>query len=439
MIPPSNGALAPPPRTVRAPLDKHQIRSFWAAWGGWTLDGMDTFIYALVLVPALRELLPQSGIAPTAGAIGYYGGILFAVTLVGWGLSLAWGPVADRFGRVRTLALTILCYALFTFLGAFSRSVWELGVYRFFAGIGIGGEWAIGGTLVAEDWPESRRAAGAGWMHSGFYVGTFIASLANWAIGSRYGWRAMFAFGGLPALLVAFIRYGVSEPECWKLKMGGLVDSGAPSAIAMLFNRVYRKRTILNSIYVTVSIVGLWAGSVYVPAAVTQLAERAGYAARAAARFASWGTMLLSAATIAGCLLMPPAAERWGRRWTLALFFVCMLVVIPIGFGWVFYAARGALGWFFICLWFLGVGGASFAVYTLWIPEQYPTECRASAFSLTTSVGRFAGAAMTFLVGAGAAYFHTIGIPVALTALAFLAGLFLLPLGIETRGHPLPD
>lgn len=400
---------------------------------------MDTFIYALVLVPALRELLPRSGTAPTPGAIGYYGGILSAVTLVGWGLSLVWGPVADRFGRVRTLSLTILCYALFTLLGAFSHNVWELGVYRFFAGIGIGGEWAIGGTLVAEDWPESRRAAGAGWMHSGFYVGTFIASLANWAIGSRYGWRAMFAFGGLPALMVGFVRYGVVEPERWKVKFGDLLGAAAPRSFAMLFDRVYRKRTLLNAVYVTVSIVGLWAGSVYVPAAVTQLAERAGYAARGAARFASWGTMLLSAATIIGCFLMPPAAERWGRRWTLALFFACMLVFIPLGFGWAFYRTAHALPWFFVCLFFLGMGGASFAVYTLWLPEQYPTQCRASAFCFATSVGRFAGAGMTFLVGAGAAYFHSLGIPVALTAVAFVLGLALVPLGVETRGRPLPD
>src|SRR5450432_3877898 len=103
--------------TADAKLTGNQIRGFWAAWGGWTLDGMDSFIYALVLAPAMRELLPKSGIAATQEAIGYYGSILFALFLVGWGVSFLWGPVADRFGRVRTLMLTILCYSLFTFLG----------------------------------------------------------------------------------------------------------------------------------------------------------------------------------------------------------------------------------------------------------------------------------------------------------------------------------
>ena len=111
-------------------LSRNQVRAFWAAWAGWALDGMDSFIYALVLVPALTELLPRSGVAATPGNVGYYGGVLFALFLVGWGLSMVWGPVADRFGRVRTLTLTILCYAAFTFLGAFATTVWQLAAFR---------------------------------------------------------------------------------------------------------------------------------------------------------------------------------------------------------------------------------------------------------------------------------------------------------------------
>ena len=123
---------------------------------------------------------------------------------------------------------------------------------------------------------------------------------------------------------------------------------------------------------------------------------------------------------------------------TLGIFFVLMFVFIALGFGYAFYLERGALRAFLVCLFFLGVGGANFAMYTLWLPEQYSTECRASAFAFATSVGRFAGAGITFLVGAGVAYFHTIGTPVALTSIAFLIGLLLLPFGEETHGKPLP-
>jgi nitrate/nitrite transporter NarK len=159
---------------------------------------MDASIYAVVLVPALTELLPRSGIAATPANTGYYGSVLLALFLFGWGLSMVWGPVADRFGRVRALMLTILCYSLF------------------------------------------------------------------------------------------------------------------------------------------------------------------------------------------------------------------------------------------------GLGGANFAMYTLWIPEQYATECRGSAIGFTSSIGRFGGCAMVFLVGAGIAYFKMLGTPVTLTSIAFLLGLLLLPLGEETRGRTLP-
>jgi MFS family permease len=195
---------------------------------------------------------------------------------------------------------------------------------------------------------------------------------------------------------------------------------------------------VLNSLFLLVSIVGLWAGSVYVPLSVTQIAVRQGYAAADAARLASYGTMVLSVGTILGCLVLPSLAESFGRRLTLGFYFGVMFFSVAIGFGYVFYLPANALRWFFVVLFFLGVGGANFAMYTLWLPEQYSTECRASAFAFTTSVGRFAGAGITFLVGAGVAYFHTIGTPVALTSIAFLIGLLLLPFGEETRGKQLP-
>jgi MFS family permease len=149
--------------------------------------------------------------------------------------------------------------------------------------------------------------------------------------------------------------------------------------------------------------------------------------------------MLLSTGTILGCLVLPPLAERLGRRLTLGLYFLLMAISIAVGFGYVFYLSSGALFWFITCLFVLGIGGANFAMYTLWLPEQYETSCRASAFAFTTSVGRFAGAGVTFLVGAGVAHFQSIGTPVALTSVAFLVGLVLLPFGEETRRQGLPD
>jgi MFS family permease len=402
---------------------------------------MDSFIYALVLVPSLRDLLPRSGIAATKGNIGYYGGLLFALFLIGWGLAFLWGPVGDKFGRVRTLMLTVVWYSVFTFLSALVTNVWQLAVLRLLAGIGIGGEWAMGGTFVAEEWPENRRRAGAGYMHTGYYVGIFLAALANYVVGTHFGhdaWRVMFAVGGLPALVLAWVRHGVTEPERWRQKASVVRTWQVWRPFSVLFSDVWRRRTILNSLFMLASISGLWAGTVYVPAAVTALAEATGRAGPQAAQLASRATMLVAFATILGCLAMPWLAERLGRRGALAAYFTLMMIFIVLTFANVFYLGPTALPWFFVCLFFLGLGGANFAVYTLWLPEQYPTECRASAFAFCTSFSRFGGAGITFLVGAGVQHFGSLGIPVALTSIAFAIGLLLLPFGAETRGQSLP-
>ena len=158
--------------------------------GGLVLDGMDSFIYALVLLPAMRDLLPRSGIAPTIGNLGFYGSILFSVFLVGWGCAFLWGPIADRFGRVRALIFAILCYSVFTFLGCMAQNIWQLGLFRFFAGFGVGGEFVGAAVFVAEELPGGRRVSGAGYLNTGYYVGIFLAAALNYLIGARLGWRA---------------------------------------------------------------------------------------------------------------------------------------------------------------------------------------------------------------------------------------------------------
>ncbi len=207
----------------------------------------------------------------------------------------------------------------------------------------------------------------------------------------------------------------------------------------MLFNPRFRRRTILNALYLFVSISGLWAGSAYVPSAVAFLGAKQGLAALETTRMSSYATILLSVATIFGCLALPPLAERWGRRWTLAVYFFLMFAAIAVGFGYAYYLENRALEWFLASLIVLGFGGANFTMYSLWLPEQYPTECRASAFGFATSVGRFLAAGITFLEGWLVNRMHTIGTPVALTSLFFLAGIFLLPWGVETKGQGLPD
>ena len=176
-LPPQRGAQVTTasvelPR-IKSRLSPNQIRSFWAAWGGWTMDGMDSFIYSLVLVPALRDLLPRSGIAATTANVGFYGSLLFALFMVGWGTGMVWGPIADRFGRVRTMMFSILSFSLFTLLAALSTGVWSLAVLRFLAGVGIGGfGWMITrlGQRVVRGSPEEVVARVATEQHGTLHV-----------------------------------------------------------------------------------------------------------------------------------------------------------------------------------------------------------------------------------------------------------------------------
>ncbi len=415
------------------PLNRQQIMGFWASWFGWTLDGMDSVIYALVLSPALKELLPKSGLASSPADIAFAGSILFALFLVGWGFSFIWGPLADRFGRARCLAATILIFSVFTGAAALAQNVWELALFRFVAGIGIGGEWAMAGTYVAEAWPEDRRKMGAGYLQTGYYAGFFLAAALNFTVGARFGWRAMFLCGAAPILVALFTLSRVKEPPRWETAHAG--PQSHP--LVRLFAGRYLRRTIVNTILVSVAIIGLWAGTVYEPTALLTLARNAGFGAVNAIRLASLGTAVLSVGTIIGCLLAPVLAERFGRKRTLAGYFVGMALSILLAFGWAFYLPNGLLP-FILVLFFLGLAGGNFAIFSLWLPEQYGTDVRATAFAFCTSIGRFLGAGANFLIAAMIQSVGTLGYVIALTAIPFLLGLAAIPFAEETKGKTLP-
>ena len=147
---------------------------------------------------------------------------------------------------------------------------------------------------------------------------------------------------------------------------------------------------------------------------------------------------LLSLGTILGCLAVPPMAERLGRKMTLAIYFLGMAICIVLSFGWAFYLAHG-LQPFITVLFFLGFFGGNFAVFSLWLPEQYNTAVRATAFAFTTSFGRFIAAGVNFGIGAMVSHMGTLGKPVAITAIAFGIGLLVIPFALETRGKILPQ
>ncbi len=433
----ANEAVIRPLPATHTKLSRQQITGFWGAWTGWTLDGMDSVIYALVLSPALTELLPKSGYKATPATVGYAGSILFALFLVGWGLSLIWGPIADRFGRTRVLAATIFVYAIFTGAAAMSQTVWQLGLFRLLAGIGIGGEWALAGTYVAEAWPEDRRKMGAGYLQTGYYAGFFLAAALNYTVAARYGWRAMFWCGLTPVVVAFMILFRVKEPERWQQKAKGKLraDFLLCAGFSVLLTRGARW-----------SIPSCWPR----PSAAC---GRAPFTLRRPSS-SSQSVRAWCSRRPCACLHSEWACFRWARSWdawrfrrlpsasdasaTLAFYFAGMAVCILLSFGWAFYLPLG-LHPFIAVLFFLGFFGGNFAVFSLWLPEQYGTTVRATAFAFTTSFGRFIAAGVNFGVAALVSGMGTLGKPVAFTAIAFGIGLLVIPFAAETRGKVLPD
>ena len=160
-------------RQLATKLNRSQITGFWAAWAGWTLDGMDSVIYALVLSPALTELLPKSGIKATPANVGYAGSSVVRAVPGRMGTVADLGPDRRPLWPHARAGGDHLRVRLFTGAAALSQNVWQLALFRLLAGIGIGGEWALAGTYVAEAWPEDRRKMGAGYLQTGYYAGSF--------------------------------------------------------------------------------------------------------------------------------------------------------------------------------------------------------------------------------------------------------------------------
>lgn len=425
--------------TAAAPerLTKAQRHAFWGSFGGWAMDGFNWTIFGLVLAPTMAELLPRAGVAVTTDNIGWYGQISAALFLLGWGCSAIWGPIADRFGRKPAMMASILMYGVFTALAGVSTDLWQWNAFRFLAAIGVGGEWAMAGTLLSEVMPERVRERFGGLMHSAAYFGVLAVSAVYLLFGPELGWRGMFFIGGLPALAVFLIRRSTPEPERWKDKAPDTAERSFWQPVVEILTPPYRGRTIGNLLLLVVCVIGLWAGSTYVPTAMTNLSADAGYDHDTTVRMASLSSMTVAAFTILGCFAVPRLAGRLGRRGALAALFGLMIVGTVGAYGVAYPLSSISLTFVFLPV--LGFGGASFAVFTIWLPEQYPTRMRATAFAFTTTFSRWVAAAGTFLIGYGIHAAGSLTLPLSCTAVVFVVGMGLVRLAPETRGQALPD
>jgi MFS family permease len=235
-------------------LSAEQWKSGVAAWLGWLFDGLDMHLYTLVATPFVAQLL----VLPEKDRqVGYYGSVIQAAFLVGWALGGGFfGRLGDRLGRARALMLTILTYAAFTGLSFAVQNWWELMLCRFLAALGIGGEWAVGASLLAETWPRRWRPWIAATLQSAVNIGVLMAMLAGLALAS-FPYRVVFLVGILPALLVLWIRRAVPEPEEWHTAR--LQAADAVPGIADLFRGDVRRTTVLTILVCALSLSAHWA------------------------------------------------------------------------------------------------------------------------------------------------------------------------------------
>jgi MFS family permease len=407
------------------------------AWLGWVFDSMDATIYALVLHPALHDLLPKAaGAALSQQAIGWYGGLIFSIFLIGWAVGgVLFGIVADRLGRTRTLVFTILLYAIFTGLAALSQTWWHLAIFRFLTALGIGGEWAAGASLVAEVWPDDKRAKAAGLLQSAWAAGFLLAAGANLLL-QHHTWRSLFLLGLFPAVLAMLLRLWVKEPERWRQARQAqkLHSSAGFAELRQLFSPDLLRATLVGSGLAFVAVFGLWGATNWTPTLIRSLPDVANLAASQSARLVSYATMILNLGALLGYLSFGPLADRFGRRPVFALMCIGSAIFLPLAF--LLPRSYAHVLWLLPLLGFFNNG--IFSGFAIYLPELYPTRIRATGAGWCFNVGRVLASAGPFLTGWLTSALGGFGPAASTIALIYLLGLAILPLAPETKGKPLP-
>jgi MFS family permease len=372
-------------------------RSLLAASLGWMLDGFDIMLYALVVSALLSDLSITTAVA----------GLLGSATLVASGIGgLLFGLIADRFGRRRALIGSILVYSIFTAACGLARSIWQLGVFRFLLGIGMGGEWTSGVAMVSETWPDRHRGKAVALMQSAWAIGYAAAAVIVAIVLPRFGWRVVFMIGVLPALLTLWIRNSVQESEVWL--QSRRQRQHATATLGDVFAGRFAATTALLTILSTSTIFSYWGLNLWVPAYLSLDPARGGLGLTTPLTTVLIVTMQIG--TFFGYVSFGYVSDAIGRRRAFVGYILIAAVLIFI-YGmtrstWML-LALGPVVAFFGTGFFSGFGAVT--------AEIYPTSVRAVAQGFTFNVGRLGSAVAPFVVGSLA---ETRGFGVAFSMLA---------------------
>jgi MFS family permease len=396
-----------------------------AAFLGWMFDGLEQGVFPLVARPALQDLLRVE----SDKDIGLWMGYITASFLVGAaGGGLLFGWLGDRVGRVRAMILSVLAYSLFTGCSYFAQRAWQLGLFRFLAALGMGGEWSLGVALVMECWPEKHRPLLAGAIGAASNMGFgLIGALGTAFQVTRHSWRWVMLAGAAPALLTLFIACYVPESRRWSQS----VKPGGASPFREILAPPLLRRTLLAILFASIALVGTWGSVQWLPAWADQLTRSQVHNAKGLTQ------MLIALGAIIGCFIGPWIGGRMGRR--PAYFILCLASLVSCA--WLFRAVHG-YGPVFLLMCFL-VGGGTAAFYgwlPLYLPELFPTRVRATGQGLCYNSGRILAAAGAIQMGRLLeAYQGSYARAGATITLVYALGLVFIWLAPETKGKPLPD
>jgi MFS family permease len=438
---------------------------------GWLFDTMDQQLFVLVRTPALRSLL---GATATEADVTRYGGYATSIFMVGWATGgVIFGLFGDRLGRARTMMLTILIYSVFTGLSALSQTWWDFAAYRFVTGMGVGGEFAAGVSLVAEVMPRRARPYALGLLQALSAVGNMTAASlgllipAKAELGPLQGWRWLFLVGVLPALLVLVIRRKLREPESWLEAKRLAQGDGSSDArrqlgdVRELFgDRRWRGHSLVGVGLALAGVMGLWGVNFWTPELVRNNVL-AGEPEEVKDWYAPMTLLLQNFGAFFGIYGFGLLAGRVGRRPAFAIAFVLSLASTVGVFG--FMTERSQIWWMIPLLGFCSL--MVFGGYAIYFPELFPTRLRATGTGLCYNVARYLAAVAPFVLGTLPALFrapegtemakqnlsdwtllsslgsvdHAFRYACLTMALVYVLGLLVLPFAPETKDKPLPE
>jgi MFS family permease len=392
-------------------------RALAAGLIAWMLDAFDVMLFALVLPNISAEL----GLTKAEG--GLLGSVMLVAAAAGGVTS---GRVADRFGRTRALMLSIALYSVFTFLCGFATTFAQFVVLRVFLGFGMGGVWSSGAALVSETWPSWSRGRALGFMQSGWAIGYAAAVLVAGVVQPRYGWRAVFFLGILPALFALWVQRRVQEPAIWTQSARGDRGQGGFGA---LFRSGIAPLTIVLTLMNTCTLFAWWGFNLWLPSYLKSSPAQGGAGLTGAST--TGYLFVMQAGMWVGYVTFGFVSDRIGRKTSYVLYLLSAAVLLAV-----YVSVRqpalllvlGPLVAFAATGYFSGFGAVT--------AEIYPTAIRATAQGFTYNVGRLASAAAPYLVGS-LADTRGFGTALLVCSAAFVAAAVFWIWIPETRGRNL--